>query len=90
MEGATGETDVEDEYGGYTDKEEEKGDDSGHDDGLEEEEGEELRVWFGRRWPGSGSGVGMVAVDVVRHLDLEVFGVEEQGMVFNFILFLYL
>ena len=27
----------------------------------------------------------MVAVDVVRHLDLEVFGVEEQGMVFNLI-----
>ena len=44
MEGAAGETDVEDEYGGYADKEEEKGDDSGHDDGLEEEEGEELRV----------------------------------------------
>nr|CAN65304.1 hypothetical protein VITISV_042318 [Vitis vinifera] len=80
MEDAAGETDVEEEYGGYADKEEEKGDDSGHDDGLEEEEGEELRVWFGRRWPGSGSGVGMVAVDVVRHLDLEVFGVEEQGM----------
>ena len=86
MEGATGETDMEEEYGRYADKEEEKGDDGGHDDGLEEEEGEELRVWLGRRRSGGGggSGVGMVAIDVVRHLSL----VHETG--FNFILFLYL
>lgn len=81
MEGATGETDVEEEYGGYANKEEEKRDNGGDDNGLEEEKWDELRVWFGRKWPrgagASGGGVGMLPVDEVWHLDWEMFGVEE-------------